>query len=256
VPLRPLDPSLRRASVLTVPVDQVARHRLGTASPPQRQAERVRSAHERRDPVLPRLKRLRPSGRESRGRAERARVRRDDPGGSLGSVRRRRRRRARLLEARAAPLPGGRRSARAAAGLTLVAALAGCGGGRLSHSDFVKHADAICSAYTAATKPSVQPRTYAQIDAYVQKTLPLYESALRKLEALEPPSKDEAAVRRWLAADRRVAKAVHDLGDAAQRRDFPSVTSAAAQAQLAGSESRSAAAGLGMRVCAQLVSGR
>jgi len=102
----------------------------------------------------------------------------------------------------------------------------------------------------------VRPRTYTAIVAYVHRTLPLYEAALRKLEALQPPSGDADAVRRWLAADRHVAKAVRALGDAAARRDFPSVTAAAARAQLAGTESRSAAAGLGMHVCAQLVSGR
>jgi hypothetical protein len=145
------------------------------------------------------------------------------------------------------------RSALALAGLTL---LAGCGGGSLSHSEFVKQADAICSAYTASTKPVVNPRSYRQLDAYVGKTLPLYTAALRKLEALEPPKDEAAAVQAWIAADRRVAKALHDLGDAAQRRDFPSVTAAASRAQLAGSQSRRAADGLGMRVCAQLVSAR
>jgi hypothetical protein len=102
----------------------------------------------------------------------------------------------------------------------------------------------------------VQPHSYEQIVKYVAKTLPLYEAALRKLEALKPPSGDEEAVRTWLAADRRVAKATHDLGDAAQRRSFPGVSEAAGRAQLAGSASRQAAAGLGMTVCARLVSGR
>jgi hypothetical protein len=102
----------------------------------------------------------------------------------------------------------------------------------------------------------VRPRTYTEIVAYVQKTLPLYEAALRKLEALEPPPRDAGAVRRWLTADRHVAKAVRDLGDAAERRDFPSVTAAASRAQLAGSDGRRVAGGLGMHVCAQLVSGR
>lgn len=90
----------------------------------------------------------------------------------------------------------------------------------------------------------------------MQRTLPLYEAALRKLEALEVPADDRSAVRAWLAADRRVAKALHDLGDAAQRRDFPSVTAATARLQLAGSDARRAAAGLGLKVCARLVSGR
>jgi hypothetical protein len=140
--------------------------------------------------------------------------------------------------------------------LTLAALAAGCGGGSLSHGDFVKKADAICSAYRDGTKSVVQPRSYDQIVKFVATTLPLYEAALQKLEALEPPSSDAQAVRTWLAADRRVAKALHDLGDAAQRRDFPSVTAAASQVQLAGNASREAAGGLGMTVCARLVSGR
>ena len=91
---------------------------------------------------------------------------------------------------------------------------------------------------------------------YVSKTLPIYEAALRKLEALKPPSSDATAVKSWLAADRRVAKAVRNLGEAAQRRDFPSVTTAASEAQLAGNQSRQSAAALGMHVCAQLATGR
>jgi hypothetical protein len=91
----------------------------------------------------------------------------------------------------------------------------------------------------------------------VKRTLPLYEAGLRKLAELLPPSRDAVAVRRWLAADRRVSKAVRSLGDAAERRDFPSVMAAASHAQLAGDESRHAAAQLGLHVCAgRLVSGR
>ncbi len=101
----------------------------------------------------------------------------------------------------------------------------------------------------------VRPHSYTEIVAYVRKTLPLYEAALRKLETLRPPSRDSATVRRWLAADRRVAKAVRSLGEAAERRNFPAVTAAASAAQLAGNESRRAAGALGVHVCAQLPSG-
>jgi hypothetical protein len=138
----------------------------------------------------------------------------------------------------------------------LLALVAGCGDGRLSHADYVKQADAICAAYADATKPVVRPRSYSEIVTYVRKTLPLYEAAVRKLKVLRAPSADAATVHRWLAADRRVAKAVRSLGEAAARRDFPTVTSAASQAQLAGDESRRAATALGMHVCARLPSGR
>lgn len=114
----------------------------------------------------------------------------------------------------------------------------------------------MCAAYTKQTKGSLRPRTYTQIVAYVDRTLPIYEAALHKLEALKPPSQDATAVKAWLAADRRVAKAVRNLGEGAERRDFPSVTAAAASAELAGSQSRQAAAGLGMHVCATLATGR
>jgi hypothetical protein len=126
----------------------------------------------------------------------------------------------------------------------------------LSHGDFVKRADAVCSAYNARVKPRViTPRSYDAIERYVDNTLPLYMAALQKLSALEPPSSDAQAVRSWLAADRRVARAVRALGVAAQQRNFPAVNAAASRAQLAASESRQAAAGLGMHVCGTLTRG-
>jgi hypothetical protein len=130
---------------------------------------------------------------------------------------------------------------------------AGCGSGRLSHGDFVKRADAVCSAYNARVKPRViTPRSYDAIERYVAGTLPLYTAALQKLSALKPPSSDAKAVRAWLAADRRIARAVRALGVAAQQRNFPAVSAAASRAQLAASESRQAAANLGMHVCGTL----
>jgi hypothetical protein len=144
---------------------------------------------------------------------------------------------------------GAGRGALALAGLTLLAA--GCGGGALSHSGYVKHADAVCSAYSAKATRLKGAQHYAQVVAYVNSDLPLYQAALDKLTALEPPKADAAAASRWLAADRRVANAVHALGLAAQRHDFPAVTAAAAQVQQAEVESRSAATALGLQVCGQ-----
>ena len=113
----------------------------------------------------------------------------------------------------------------------------------------MKRADAICTAWVHAAGPTAHPKSYAAVVTYVQRTLPLYESALRKLEALDPPSDDALTVHTWLAADRRVAKAIRDLGTAAERRDFPSVNAAATRAELAGSAGRQAASQLGLQVC-------
>jgi hypothetical protein len=120
----------------------------------------------------------------------------------------------------------------------------------------VKRADAVCSAYRAQTKPMVTPRSYGAVVEWGKQTLPVYAAALEKLDDLKPPQADEAAVRAWLAADRKVLKATRDLVAAAQKRDFPSLTAAASRAQLTGSEARRAATPIGFKVCGAFATGR
>lgn len=120
----------------------------------------------------------------------------------------------------------------------------------------MSRADAVCSAFRTRTTPVATPRSYDAIVSWGRQTLPLYAAALEKLEALKPPVADEGSVRTWLAADRRVERAVRELVRGAENRDFPTVTAAASRAQLAGSESRAAASALGMRVCGTFATGR
>lgn len=145
---------------------------------------------------------------------------------------------------RSAPVP-------VALALAGAISLTGCGGGgRLSHGEFAKRADAVCTAFRSSTERIARPRTYAEIVAYVKKTRPVYEAARIRLAALQPPAKDEPVVRTWLAADKRISAALQDLGDAALRHDFPAVTAAANRIQAEGVESRHAAQALGLAVCA------
>ena len=130
--------------------------------------------------------------------------------------------------------------------------LAGCGGGQLSHAAYVKQADAICTAYRSDAKPLPRPQTYAAVVAYADHNLPLYEAALLKLEKLKPPSADQQAAKLWLAADKRIAAAVRDLGEAALRRDFPGVTAATAKLQVSALESSRNANTVGFHVCGQI----
>jgi hypothetical protein len=133
-----------------------------------------------------------------------------------------------------------------------VFATSGCGsGGRLSHGDFVKRADAVCAAFRSKTQAMARPRTYKDILAYVRKTRPLYEAARLKLTALQPPAKDEPTVRAWLAADKQISASLDALGQAAIRHDFPAVTAAAGRVQAEGVTSRHAAEELGLQVCSQ-----
>jgi len=74
-------------------------------------------------------------------------------------------------------------------------------------------------------------------------------SRSRRTSALKPPQQDAAAAAQWLAADRRVAAALHALGEAALTHNFPAVTAAAQNVRAAGLASAEAADALGLRVC-------
>lgn len=131
-----------------------------------------------------------------------------------------------------------------------VLAVAGCGGGRLSHQEFAQRADAVCAAYQGQVKLLTQPASYTAVISYVETTLPLYEAALKQLAALEPPAADEAPVQAWLASSRKVAVSLRSLRQAAMRHDLPGTNAAAAQVQATGAASRQAASALGLTACA------
>ena len=114
----------------------------------------------------------------------------------------------------------------------------------------------MCSAYRTQSPALLRPRSYDAIVRWGGKTLPLYAGALRKLDELKAPTADEQQVHAWLAADRRVQRAVRALVVAAQKRDFASVSAAASRAQLAGSQSRAAAQALGLEVCGTIATAR
>jgi hypothetical protein len=143
-----------------------------------------------------------------------------------------------------------------AAGITFalagasVVVVTGCGGGRLSHADYVKGADAVCTAYKHKVALLTHARSYDEVIAYADRTLPLYMAALDKLRALRPASSDEPAVRRWLAADDKVAAAIGRLREAAMRHDPAATNDASAEIQAAGLEGTRAAAALGLQSCA------
>jgi hypothetical protein len=143
-----------------------------------------------------------------------------------------------------------------ASGFTLALAgaavliVAGCGGGRLSHDDYVARADAVCSAYQKKVGLLTHAHSYDDVIAYADRTLPLYMAALDKLRALRPPSSDEAAVRTWLAADGKVADEIGRLRDAAMRHDPAATNDASAAMQAAGLDGTRAAAALGLQTCA------
>ena len=128
--------------------------------------------------------------------------------------------------------------------------LAGCGSGRLSHDAYVARADAVCRAYDTKVALLSRPASYDDIVAYVGKTLPLYVAALDKLNALEPPKDDEAAVRAWMTQNAKVETELRSLRTAAMNRNLANTNDASTAVQSASLASRQAASALGLADCA------
>jgi hypothetical protein len=137
-----------------------------------------------------------------------------------------------------------------AALLTLaVAALAGCGDGRLSHGKYVEQANAICAQYDASIRKLGRASTLMEIEASARQAARLYRTGLAQLEALRPAKEDEATVATLLATDRRIARDVDAVEAAARSRRIPAVRAATAKVSVESHRSDSLARLLGLTDC-------
>ena len=76
----------------------------------------------------------------------------------------------------------------AASALLLAVLVAGCGGGggRLTRSEYAKQADAICLKYNAKLNGIAQPKSQAELAAFVDKAVLLVSDASDWLSELKP----------------------------------------------------------------------
>jgi hypothetical protein len=89
--------------------------------------------------------------------------------------------------------------------LTLVAALvvtlAGCGGGRRSHTGFVHDAEEIChEANGRFARVEIVRPSAAGAEAALEKIVEIGAVAIHDLRRVKPPKGDEADVSEWLGA--------------------------------------------------------
>lgn len=129
--------------------------------------------------------------------------------------------------------------------------LASCGSSRLSHDEFVDRANDVCSRYEAAVKKLDAPKTLVAIEAYANRVLRRYRSALGELRALDPPKDDAPSVEAWLAADRRIAADLEALEAAATSRQIPRVQEIVLRTRADDVRSNRIARRLGLAVCAR-----
>jgi hypothetical protein len=107
-----------------------------------------------------------------------------------------------------------------------VVLLAGCGGGgggnRLSHSEFVKRADALCKTAVTQAKAVPKPQSLSELPRYLDRIRPIQARFLADARKLRAPVRDESVWQRALAFDQRVLKQYKLLAAAARRRDVRS----------------------------------
>jgi hypothetical protein len=103
------------------------------------------------------------------------------------------------------------------------ALVAGCGGSsRMSRSQFVQRANAICVKYeqkVTRAMAGINPGDQTQLAGAIDKALPVIRQGNDELRALKPPQNLDGRFDRWLRiADDEVA-AARDLRDALRKSD-------------------------------------
>ena len=142
----------------------------------------------------------------------------------------------------------------AASAVLLAVLVAGCGGGgssRLSRTDYAKQADAICLKYNAKLNGIAQPKSQAELAAFVDKAVPLVSDASDRLSELKPPQDEQRIATAWNTANAEVVRALQRLRDAAKANDRAKLQSALADGNKANAHANTLARTLGMNACSK-----
>ncbi|HEX9415711.1 MAG TPA: hypothetical protein VF895_03285 [Gaiellaceae bacterium] len=142
---------------------------------------------------------------------------------------------------------------RAGIGVVLAALAAGgcggggAGGGALSHEDYVKQANALCSRLIANVE-ALPPGQRSELQAPAHN---LFYAHVSRMKKLAPPESDRGTVDEFLLTLDQKAKTLKDIWDAARAHDGPLIKQLYAQGSRIDKESDSLARKLGLDVCAK-----
>ena len=142
----------------------------------------------------------------------------------------------------------------AASALLAAVLVAGCGGGggsRLSRADYAKQADKICSTYNAKLNALPQPKSQAELSAFVGKAVPLVSDASDRLAELKPPQDEQRIADSWNQANSDIVRALERLRDAAKAKNNAKMQTALADGNKANSRANTLAKTLGMNACSK-----
>jgi hypothetical protein len=143
----------------------------------------------------------------------------------------------------------------ATSAVVLVVFAAGCGGSggggeRLSRDAYIAKADAICRGVDAQRKKIPVPAAIPDIPAYVDRALPILDSAVSELRALQPPAALDEQVSAWLSAIGDERGALSDLRGAAAKNDVAKVRAIGSTSTGVAARARTQARAIGLVDCA------
>jgi hypothetical protein len=109
------------------------------------------------------------------------------------------------------------------AAVAVAVAVAGCGeskgSDRLSKEDYLKRADAVCTAYDHRLEELPEPKTIEGVVTLADEAKPVAERGLAELRKLRPPADLQEDVDAWLALNQANVDAIDDLREAAAASD-------------------------------------
>jgi hypothetical protein len=139
--------------------------------------------------------------------------------------------------------------------LAAVLVLAACGGsssdGSLSHADLVKRADAICADAHDAVRQLPPARTVGDAAPTLTKSLAIVKHELAQLRALKPAKDDATGYAALLDGFQGAITATTRARDALKANQRVRAQLYIQTALRATSNTRSTAAGLGLKVCSK-----
>jgi hypothetical protein len=136
--------------------------------------------------------------------------------------------------------------------LCLLLALAGCGGGGTSASEYREQAEEICTTATREAADVPPPSdTAASVAEYGDAVAGIRERETVALDGLEPPDELQAVHRRLVNASGAIVRSLTDLARAAEREDRDAAAAAAAAGNRAADQARRAAEELELPLCGQ-----
>ena len=140
----------------------------------------------------------------------------------------------------------------AAAGMLLLAACGGDDGReRLSKSEWIEQADAICAEADEGVDALTEPSTLDEIPEFTESASEISREALADLRALQPPEEDQATVDGMLDLVEQQIELGEQIGEAASDGDQEEVQRLAAEADPLEAEANERARQYGLEDCGE-----